>query len=83
MRVRLELTERAQSTIQEQARKTQEEAQQLREENEQLRQKLEALRVTREAAESAEGGPYGTSRQEAEDSLQRHSSWWRRFFGFE
>jgi regulator of replication initiation timing len=75
MRVRLELTERAQSTIQEQARKIQEEAQQLREENEQLRQKLEALRVTREAAESAEGGPYGTSRQEAEDSLQRHSSW--------
>ena len=26
---------------------------------------------------------YGTSRQEAEESLQRRSSWWRRFFGFE
>ena len=27
--------------------------------------------------------PYGTSPQEAEDSQQRRSSWWRRFFGFE
>ena len=30
-----------------------------------------------------EGETYGTSAQEAEDSLQRRSSWWRRFFGFE
>jgi hypothetical protein len=26
---------------------------------------------------------YGTSAQEAEESLHRRSSWWRRFFGFE
>src|SRR5215212_9588160 len=33
--------------------------------------------------ESDEHTVYGTSRQEAEESLQRRSSWWRRFFGFE
>ncbi len=95
MRIRLELTEQAQSTIQEQARKIQEEARQLREENEQLRQELEALREPRELSERVEeamdrgddgpdeGAPYGTSRQEAQDSLQRRPSWWRRFFGLE
>jgi hypothetical protein len=36
------------------------------------------------AAESDEGAPYGTSRQEAEDSLQRRKrSWWREFLGME
>jgi hypothetical protein len=36
------------------------------------------------AAESDEDAPYGTSRQEAEDSLHRRErSWWRRFFGVE
>jgi DNA-binding transcriptional MerR regulator len=37
----------------------------------------------RESPETAsESVPYGTSRQEAEDSLQPRS-WWRRFFGLE
>ena len=59
---------------------------------------LEALREARETPETASESPttprdewpqghagetYGTSVQEAEDSLQRRSSWWRRFFGFE
>jgi DNA polymerase elongation subunit (family B) len=35
------------------------------------------------AAESDEDAPYGTSSQEAEDSLQRRPSWWKRFFGLE
>ena len=88
-RTRLELTEQAQSTIQEQARKIQEEARQLREENDQLRRELEALREPRESPETASERPaasreewplghagetYGTSAQEAEDSLQRRSS---------
>jgi hypothetical protein len=42
---------------------------------------------TRESPETAAEEPYGTSPQEAADSLQRRSerqgSWWRRFFGFE
>ena len=91
MRIRLELTEQAQSTVEEEARR-------LREENDQLRRELEALREPRESPETASESPaasreewplghagetYGTSAQEAEDSLQRRSSWWRRFFGFE
>ena len=38
-----------------------------------------------ERPESEEHPLYGTSAQEAEESLQRRSerSWWRRFFGFE
>ena len=36
-----------------------------------------------ERPESEEDAFYGTSRQEAEDSLQRRPSWWRRFFGLE
>ena len=36
-----------------------------------------------ERPETEEGTLYGTSAQEAEESLQRRSSWWRRFFGFE
>jgi hypothetical protein len=36
------------------------------------------------ASESDEGAPFGTSRQEAQDTLQRgERSWWRKFFGFE
>jgi len=102
MRIRLELTEQAQSTVEEEAKR-------LREENEQLRHELEALRGARESPrtaseefhdthappipeqsvkrpESEEHTLYGTSRQEAEESLQGRSerpSWWRRFFGFE
>jgi predicted nuclease with TOPRIM domain len=101
MRIRLELTEQAQSTVEEEARR-------LREENERLRQELQALQEARESPETAtedpylthapptpehpatrpeseEGPLYGTSAQEAEESLQRRSerSWWRRFFGFE
>ena len=105
-RTRLELTEQAQSTMEEEARKIREEAQQLREENEQLRQELEALREVRESSQPASEDPYithapptperpverpeseedtlyGTSAQKAEESLQRRSSWWRRFFGLE
>ncbi len=43
----------------------------------------DATEATGGASESGEGAPYGTSPQEAQDSLQRRSSWWRKFFGFE
>jgi hypothetical protein len=99
MRIRLELSEQAHSTVEEEARR-------LREEIERLRLELEALRGSRGAPETASeqsysthaptrpempisdeaepGAPYGTSRQEAEESLQpRKRSWWREFFGME
>jgi hypothetical protein len=57
---------------------------------------IEAPPEAREASQTASDEPdsthappkpespiYGSSRQEAEDSLQRRSSWWRRFFGLE
>jgi hypothetical protein len=44
---------------------------------------IEAPPETQRAPESAEGPSYGTSPQEAQDSLQRRPSWWRKFFGFE
>jgi hypothetical protein len=50
----------------------------------------EAASEPRRSPEAASGEPYGTSPQEAEESLQRRSerdpskrSWWRKFFGFE
>lgn len=73
MRIRLELSEQAQSTAEEEARS-------LREENERLRQELEALRETRESPETAsEEADKGTAPPEQEPSQRR--SWWRRFFG--
>jgi len=36
-----------------------------------------------ERPEREEDTLYGTSAQEAEESLQRRTSWWRRFFGLE
>jgi len=46
---------------------------------------LEAPSEPRESPETPSEEYYGTSPQEAEDSLQRRSerSWWRRFFGLE
>jgi regulator of replication initiation timing len=72
MRIRLELSEQAQSTIEEEARR-------LRQENERLRQELEALSETRENSETAsdEAGK-GTPREKPEPSQRR--SWLRRFF---
>jgi hypothetical protein len=44
---------------------------------------LEAPSEPRESPQTPAEEYYGTSRQEAEDSLQRRPSWWRRFFGLE
>src|SRR5215211_3022805 len=43
----------------------------------------ESPTTSREWPLGHEGETYGTSAQEAEDSLQRRPSWWRRFFGLE
>lgn len=73
MRIRLELSEQAQSTVEEEARS-------LREENDRLRKELETLRETRESPETAsEEADKGTAPPEQEPSQRR--SWWRRFFG--
>jgi len=79
LRTRLELTERAQSTLEE-------ELAEVRRERDELRRELEALREpvspgpndTAETPTDAAGG----GSQEATEQPQRRS-WWREFFGFD
>ena len=87
LRTRLELTEQAESSRRE-ALEQRLETERVR--REQAEREQDELRRILERREEDTGGPesdedtlYGTSAQEAEDSLQRRSSWWRRFFGFE
>jgi hypothetical protein len=91
LRVRLELTERAQSTLDderrqalqklEEERRRREEAEQQRED---MRRELEALREARESPQIDEeeperaAGPHAAT-GEAEEGVQR--PWWRRWFG--
>jgi hypothetical protein len=82
-RVRLELTEQAQSSLEEELAAERVRREQAELERDQLRRMLEASSEATGAAQSAEGALFGTSPQEAQESLQRRSSWWRKFFGFE
>jgi hypothetical protein len=91
LRVRLELTERAQSTLEDERRQALqelEEERRLREEaerqREDLRRELEALREAQEAPETVEEASEGAephpSTGEVQEGVQRRS-WWRRVFG--
>jgi len=90
-RVRLELTEQAQSSLEEELAAERVRREQAELERDDLRRMLEASSEASEAPETASEEPYsthappegyGTSAQEAEESLHPRS-WWRRFFGFE
>ena len=94
LRTRLELTELAESSQREALEQRLEtervHREQAERERDELRRQLEALQEPPEAYEGHEGEHFGTSPQEAEESLQEASqrseqrtSWWRRFFGFE
>src|SRR5215207_4802870 len=87
LRTRLELTEQAESSRREALEQRIETERVLREQAERERDELRRILERRDEdtgrPESDEDTLYGTSAQEAEDSLQRRSSWWRRFFGFE
>jgi chromosome segregation ATPase len=90
LRIRLELTERAQSTLEderrqalqelEEERRRREEAERQRED---MRRELETLREARESPQAAEEEPERAEPHaatvEAEEGVQR--SWWRRIFG--
>lgn len=90
LRVRLELTERAQSTLEDERRQAVQELEQERrrreeaeQEREDLRQELQALREARESSQTVEEEPESaeppSATGEAQDRTQR--SWWRRIFG--
>jgi len=87
LRTRLELTEQAESSRREALEQRLETERVRREQAERERDELRRILERRDEdtgrPESDEDTLYGTSAQEAEDSLQRRSSWWRRFFGFE
>jgi Helix-turn-helix domain len=91
LRVRLELTERAQSTLEDerrqavqelgQERRRREEAEQERED---LRRELHALRESRESSQTADEEPQSVEARsatgETQEPVQRRP-WWRRVFG--
>jgi hypothetical protein len=84
LRIRLELTERAQSTLQEELA----EANRLREEAErelaELRLRVDEASEPSEAAQTVEGEPEGAEPRSAAEGAQEdtgRASWWRRLFG--
>ncbi len=86
-RVRLELTEHAQSTLEEQLTAERASREQAERERDELSRRLESLQEMRDAletgAEPVEGTDAPPDRGQAETGVQRRSSWWRRFFGFD
>jgi len=75
MRIRLELSEQAHSSVEEEARR-------LREENERLRQELEDLREAQEGDPETLASANTEEGQGVEAPLrQEHRPWWRRWFG--
>ena len=95
-RVRLELTERTQSTLEEELAAERENREQAERERDEARRQLEALTSPREAPqgphapettpEATEGADTPTDRGDRETGVQRRerrASWWRRFFGFD
>jgi chromosome segregation ATPase len=92
LRVRLELTERAQSTLEDERRQVVQELEQERSrreeaerEREDLRQQLHALRDERESPQTVDEESERAEQQsrpttaEAQEGVQR--SWWQRWFG--
>ena len=82
-RVRLELSEKAQSTLEEQLveeRRRREEAESARED---LRRELQALREARESPETTEEAPEGAEPRPATGGAQEGARrpWWRRVLG--
>ena len=90
LRVRLELTERAQSTLEDERRQVVQELEQERRrreeaerESEDLRQQLNALRDERESPQTVEEEPDRAESRSATGGAQEgvQRPWWRRIFG--
>ena len=84
LRIRLELTEQAQSTLQEELIEERRRREEVERERDELRQKLYAPREAPEASEMVEEqqgrGPAHTNGPGAQEGTQRRP-WWRRVFG--
>jgi DNA-binding transcriptional MerR regulator len=88
-RTRLELTANAESTLREQLERERERADRLEAELASLREARQPSPAPPGASETVSETPEGTDddtptdRADRETGVQRRSSWWRRFFGFE
>ncbi len=87
-RVRLELTEQAQSTLESEFAEERRRREEAERERDELRTRLEALQETPQTSESPSEestGYAGTAEgeRETESSRPQARSWWRRFFGIE
>jgi hypothetical protein len=91
LRVRLELTERAQSTLEDERRQAVQELEQERrrreeaeQEREDLRRELQALKVARESSQTADEESQSVEPRSATGETQEGAErrpWWRRVFG--
>jgi hypothetical protein len=89
-RVRLELTEQAQSTLETELATERLRREQAESERDALAAQLAELETSPESSPEPRESAVGTSEERAgtdapseEQSQERRSSWWRRFFGFE
>ncbi len=76
----VEITARTESTLREQLAREQARADRLEAE---LRESRNASPAPQDAPETMEGTDTPSDREDRETGVQRRSSWWRRFFGFE
>jgi hypothetical protein len=81
-RVRLELTEQAQSTLESELAAERQRREDAERERDELRLRLERPSEPRDLPETATEVPSGDKAPSA-NTGEPHTSWWRRFFGFE
>ena len=81
-RVRLELTEQAQSTLESEFAEERRRREEAERERDELAARLEAIQEARDDPEIASEGEVGTETP-ASGTEEPRRSWWRRFFGFE
>jgi hypothetical protein len=89
-RARLELTERAESTVREERDKVRQELgaererrEQAERERDELAARLAALEAPQERGASTEGAAQHPTTEGGQEAAEPRSSWWRRWFGFE
>ena len=82
-RVRLELTEQAQSTLEAELAAERQLREVAERERDELRLRLERSLETRDVTDTASEGETGTETPANDTGEPRRSSWWRRFFGFD
>jgi hypothetical protein len=82
-RVRLEISEKAESTLREELVEERRRREEAERQGEDMRRELEALREAREAPETVGGGPEGSEPRPGTPGRQEGTRrpWWRRVFG--